>query len=142
MGYYKERWHGSLRWFPVWDNGLSQCKQPLMELKPEDREKLPANIKAGSHPELLLGPGSKVHVDDPFFTLLYQFRKSLLKAKQCVVIGFSYGDHHIRGIIDEAIDAGVFVLDVNFQGPNSRYTDSDYYRSLRPPTSAKIALRK
>jgi hypothetical protein len=130
--------HSSLRWFPVKDRVVSPYKLTLMELSPREHPQLPGNINVPNGPELILGPGNKLQYDDPFLTLFYEFRKSFLKAKYCVVIGFGYGDPHIGGTIDDAIDGAVSILDVNLQGPNGRYLDTARYRHLR--SSTKMAL--
>lgn len=123
--------HSSLRWFPVWDNDLLT----LMELTPDEKRQFSTDFRIPKSPELILGPGSKVQSDDPFFTLLYEFRKAMKNAKQIVVIGFGYGDPHIKGIIDDAIiDRGVSVLNVNNQKPNGRYFGDAGYRHLTAST--------
>jgi hypothetical protein len=84
-----------------------------MELSREERGSLGPHLSITEDPELILGPGSKVQVDDPYLTLLYQFHLAFQQAKLCVVIGFSYGDEHIKTMLGEAFDAGLSILDVN-----------------------------
>lgn len=130
--------HSSLRWLPVRDNRVLQHKFTLMELLPGEDRQLPDNIDVQKEPELILGPGNKLQYDDPFLSLFYEFRKSLFEAKYCVVIGFGYRDPHITKSIDDAIDEGLRVLDVNINSPNGRYLGNTHYRHLR--SSAKMAL--
>jgi hypothetical protein len=109
--------HGSLRWFGTRDlarsDGKIQNRYKLMELSREERGSLGPHLSITEDPELILGPGSKVQVDDPYLTLLYQFHLAFQQAKLCVVIGFSYGDEHIKTMLGEAFDAGLSILDVN-----------------------------
>jgi hypothetical protein len=125
--------HGSLRWFGTRDLTRSddrfQVHFELMELIPEDTGSLAPHLKVTSRPELILGPGSKVQVDDPYLTLLYEFHLALQQAKVCVVIGFSYGDDHVKTMLERAFDTGLSILDVNpsnvirspFLGEKARY---------------------
>lgn len=130
--------HGSLRWFPVRNNAVAQNRLYLMEFNTEERLLFQANYKEDLCPELVLGPGNKVQHDDPFRTLYHEFHKSMLKAKMCVVIGFGYGDPHIRDIIDEAVDMKTPILNVNSEGATGRYFDVAHYHHLMKP--AKEAL--
>jgi hypothetical protein len=116
--------HGSLRWFGKRDF----TRFELMELIPGEIGSLTPHLDV-SRPELILGPGSKVQVDDPYLTLLYEFHLALQQAKICVVIGFSYGDDHIKTMLGRAFDNGLSILDVNpsnvirspFLGEKERY---------------------
>jgi hypothetical protein len=132
--------HGSLHWFPVRNKPPSQHRLSLMELTPPG-EHPPTSADPGvsKNPELVLGPDNKVQHDDPFLALFYEFRKSMFKAKMCVVIGFGYGDPHISDIIYEALDENrLSVLDVNLKEHTSSYLDNPHYHSLHK--SAKDAL--
>jgi len=125
--------HGSLRWFGTRDltrsDGQFQVHFELTEVTPEEIRSLPSHLEVTSRPELILGPGSKVQVDDPYLTLLYEFHLALQQAKTCVVIGFSYGDEHIKTMLGRAFDNGLSILDVNpsnvipspFLGEKERY---------------------
>lgn len=134
--------HGSLRWFRTMNSSLSnqdfQSTAVLMELRPEEHQHLPTNLTIWPHPELVLGPGTKVQRDDPFLALLHEFHKSMQTTQWCVVIGYGYRDSHISTVVDEALDQGITVLDVNLAGPNSKYLGNNCYRHLR--ASAKSAL--
>jgi hypothetical protein len=134
--------HGSLHWFGTRDKRLSndefQYNLVLMELRSEERENLPSYIDVSPRPELILGPGNKIQPDDPFLTLFYEFQSSLLRAKICVIIGYSYQDSHINSVLDQADDRGVRIIDVNPSAPAGRYLPSNGYHYLRQP--AKHAL--
>lgn len=69
--------------------------------------------------------------DDPFLTLLYEFRNSIKNAKTCIVIGYSYKDTHINALLDCALDHRVNILDVNPSSPNGRYVAERCYKHLR-----------
>jgi len=130
--------HSSLLWFPVSDNRRSRCKRTLMELTPDESRQFSTDPRILKCPELILGPGPKVQSDDPFLTLLCEFRKAAQNAEQIIVIGFGNGDPHVKEIIDDAIDIGVSILNVNIQEPNGRYFGAARYRHLM--SSAKDAL--
>lgn len=125
--------HGSLRWHGVRDESLPdeqfQPRLELMELKPE--QYLPSHLQMREEPELILGPGNKLQADDPFLTLFYEFHRSLQQAQVCVIIGYSYGDAHINSVLDDALDAGVNLLDVNPGSPSGRYLPEHCYHHLR-----------
>jgi len=130
--------HGSLRWFPVRNNAAARNRLYLMEFNPEEQLSFQANYKEHLSPELILGPGDKVQHDDPYLTLFYKFRESMFKARMCVVIGFGYGDPHIRAIIDEAVDMKISILNVNIEKPTGRYFDTAHYHHLGE--RAEVAL--
>ncbi|MGH7181225.1 MAG: hypothetical protein ACREJN_04510, partial [Nitrospiraceae bacterium] len=135
--------HGSLRWFGVRDTRMRSVEPQnplvLMELDQAERQHLPGYLTVGwEKPELVLGPGSKVQADDPFFSLLYEFSISIKRAGVCVVIGYSYKDEHINAILDSALDGRISVLDVNPSHPNGRYIAEPGYEHLK--LQAKDAL--
>ena len=84
--------HSSLRWYPVRYKRMSQFKLTLMELTPDERQAMSIDFHIPKSPELILGPGSKVQSDDPFLTLLYEFRRAMLSTQSSVIIGYGYGD--------------------------------------------------
>lgn len=130
--------HSSLRWFPVRDKRLSQCKLTLMEFTPDKQQSSTNAFRIPKSPELILGPGPKNQPDDPFLTLLYEFRRVMLNAQSTVIIGYGYGDPHINGIIEDALDAGVFVLNVDSCKPSGKYSTTKNYKHLQ--SCAKSAL--
>ncbi|MBX3328976.1 MAG: SIR2 family protein [Nitrospira sp.] len=128
--------HGSLHWFMTQDTRTRsvepQNPQVLMELSPTENQHLPSCITVGwEKPELVLGPGSKIQPDDPFLSLLYEFRCSIKRARTCVVIGYSYKDKHINALLDSALDDRVNILDVNLSNPNGHYIADTCYKHLR-----------
>jgi len=129
--------HGSLRWFGTRDESLSeknfQYAPVLMELSLEERQAFASNLTIWPHPELILGPGTKVQLDDPFRTLLHEFHESMQTVQCCVVIGYGYKDPHINTIIDQAIDKGVSVIGVDPDGPHGKYLAINGYRHLKSP---------
>ena len=133
--------HGSLRWHGMRDESLPdeqfQPRLELMELHPEQR--LPPHFEMRQEPELVLGPGNKLQADDPFLTLFYEFHHSIRHAHVCVIIGYSYADSHINAVLDDALDAGVSLLDVNPGSPSGRYLSERRYHHLRLRTKDALA---
>ncbi len=136
--------HGSLRRFLAADSDLLEKgilenqSHFYLQLKPEERVSLPSNLDVSSKPELVLGPGIKVQVDDPFLTLFYEFHRSIPVARVCVIIGYGYGDSHINKKLDEALELGARLFDVNSGNPCTSYLAIDRYRHLK--LSAQTAL--
>lgn len=132
--------HGSLRWHGVRDESRPieqfQHRLELMELK--SGQSLPSHFNMRQDPELVLGPGNKLQHDDPFLTLFYEFHRATRQAHVCVIIGYSYGDPHINFILDQVLDSGGSLLDVNPGTPSGRYMSERRYHHLR--LGAKSAL--
>lgn len=53
--------------------------------------------------EIIFGTNNKLKYEDPYLFSLYEFRKYLLEAKLIIVIGYSFSDVHINGIITQAL---------------------------------------
>ena len=134
--------HGSLRWFSALTEGAtgetSHPARELLEVRPEQRTHLPAQHSIRAEPELILGPGNKVHFDDPFPTLLYEFHRSVQQARICVVIGYGQGDKHIQDILYHAICRGLFIVNVNPGGGGDLNGTTARWHPIRLP--AKKAL--
>ncbi|MGD0919390.1 MAG: SIR2 family protein [Thermodesulfobacteriota bacterium] len=134
--------HGSLRWNGTRDSRLSgdrfQYKYVPVELRAEELCNLPTYMEVSPRGWLILGPRDKIQSDDPFLTLFYEFHRSVGKAKVCIVIGYGYQDPHINTVLDQGIDTGVSIIDVNPGGPAGRYLASGLYHHL--PFSTKNAL--
>lgn len=123
--------HGSLRWFGVREDNQSRSHLELMELQPEDIGNLSHSLKMRPEPRLVLGPGNKIQPDEPFIALFYEFQSSIMRAHECVIIGYGGGDEHINNAISHALDAGVTIIDINARGPNGRYLADARYRYLK-----------
>lgn len=54
---------------------------------------------------LIFGTTYKLQYLDPFLYLIYEFRKRTLdpKTETIICIGYSFGDEHINGIIEQSI---------------------------------------
>lgn len=132
--------HGSLRWHGVRDESRPmeqfQHRLELMELKSGQR--LPSHLHMRQEPEVVLGPGNKLQYDDPFLTLFYEFHRAVRQVQVCVIIGYSYGDPHINFLLDQVLDAGGSLLDVNPGTPSGRYMSERRYHHLE--LGAKSAL--
>lgn len=81
LKYYKL--HGSLDWW--YDQ--------------EDEEVLAVDASNNFNPLIVFGTDDKVISVDPFLYLLGKFRKRLNEVDLCVVIGYSFSDHHINNLI-------------------------------------------
>ncbi|MGL5806641.1 MAG: SIR2 family protein [Xenococcaceae cyanobacterium] len=53
--------------------------------------------------EIIFGTNYKLQYLDPYLFSIYEFRKYCLRAKLIVVIGYSFGDEHVNGIIGQAL---------------------------------------
>lgn len=53
--------------------------------------------------EIIFGINNKLQFVDPYLFLIYEFRKYCLRAKLIIVIGYSFGDAHINGIMGQAL---------------------------------------
>lgn len=134
--------HGSLRWFdvrPSKGHGEIQHHLRVIEVRPENRRQLAQKWNTQLRkPELILGPGSKIQVDDPFFALLYSLQSATRAAQTCVVIGYGYRDPHVEEILSRAVDDGMAIVDVNPGEPAGKYSDAARYHHL--PLGAREAL--
>jgi len=120
--------HGSLRWFRVRDDNLHDgafdYAEPIRELRPEDVEDLPSTLTIHDKPELVLGPGDKIQPDDPFLTLMYEFKRSLEKSKVCVIIGYGHKDDHVNVMLGNVFKGNnLKILDVNPDHHSNRYLE-------------------
>ena len=125
--------HGSLRWFGTRDKSrpISQFQYALELRETKSGQSTPSHIEKREDPELILGPGNKLQPDDPFLTLFYEFLSSAIEAQHIVIIGYSYGDPHINNILDRALDAGAYLMDVNPGSPSGKYLSEKRYRHLK-----------
>ncbi len=71
--------------------------------------------------EIIFGTNYKLQYLDPYLFSIYEFRKYCLKAKLIVVIGYSFGDEHVNGIIGQALgqDKEKKILSVGGSGIDS-----------------------
>ena len=53
--------------------------------------------------QIIFGTNYKLQYTDPFLFSVYEFRKFSLDAKLIVVVGYSFSDPHINGIISQAL---------------------------------------
>jgi hypothetical protein len=60
-------------------------------------------VAGDGHPGFLLGGVNKLTATGPYLDLLHEFRHALLRADRLVVIGYSFRDEHINGLIKELI---------------------------------------
>jgi hypothetical protein len=86
--YYKL--HGSLDWYYNSDNNLTFSNSPQTIKEDESA--------------LIFGTAYKLQYRDPFLFLAYEFRKWTLESNLIITIGYGFGDEHINGIIQQAIN--------------------------------------
>ncbi len=55
------------------------------------------------NPDMIFGTNYKLQYTDPYLFYAYEFRKYSLECKIIVIIGYSFGDAHINGIITQAL---------------------------------------
>lgn len=82
--------HGSLDWEREQNSGL-------ITLSDE-----PSAIEDYNN-AIIFGLTHKTQYIDPYLFLAYEFRRWTLEAKLIIIIGYSFGDDHINGIIKQAL---------------------------------------
>jgi NAD-dependent SIR2 family protein deacetylase len=92
---YVYKLHGSLDWVRDPKLGICSVKWPPAR----ESEELPADFEA----LLVFGTDVKLQAVDPFLTLLFRFQQLLNASDVLVVVGYSFGDHHINAMILEAL---------------------------------------
>jgi hypothetical protein len=86
---YLYKMHGSLDWYR---DGAGQLKF------------YPNNPKISVDDlELIFGTNYKLSYLDPYLYFAYSFRRRTLEAKLLILIGYSLGDEHINGILQQAL---------------------------------------
>ena len=75
-----------------------------------EREEEKGNIirevdKIPDSPDLIFGVDYKLQYIDPYLFYAYEFRKYSLESKVILVIGYSFNDEHINGILRQAISS-------------------------------------
>lgn len=87
-GIYLYKLHGSITWKRDKENGniLKASEHPVDE------------------PDLIFGTDAKLQSIDPYLFFVYEFRKYSLMCNLIVIVGYSFGDHYINGLIKQALD--------------------------------------
>jgi hypothetical protein len=55
--------------------------------------------------EIIFGTNQKMQYAEPYLFLIHEFRKYCLHTKLILIIGYSFGDDHINGIMSQALSA-------------------------------------
>ncbi len=84
---YLYKLHGSIDWDRDEKTGQIQYK----------------NINRIKKPDLIFGNIYKLQYVDPYLFQFYELRKYTLDAKLVIVVGYSFGDEHINGILSQAL---------------------------------------
>ena len=103
-GIFLYKLHGSIDWVRESDTGI---------LKRYDSPQKNA--------ELIFGTDAKLQSIDPFLFNVYELRNYSLLCKMIVVIGYSFNDSHINGLLGQALraaDRKLLVVDIH-----NDYTD-------------------
>lgn len=61
------------------------------------------NVNLINKPDLIFGNIYKLQYVDPYLFQFYELRKYALDAKLVIVVGYSFGDEHINGILSQAL---------------------------------------
>lgn len=91
--------HGSLNWIrdiagDVFEKEIWETQDTIADEEKED--------KISQHPYIIFGQGTKTFSVDPFFTLIYHFRRSLKEKEYLFVIGYSFFDPYINNLLVSA----------------------------------------
>lgn len=86
---YLYKFHGSIDWERYKEEG-----NILKEV-----ESIP------DEPDLIFGTDYKMQYIDPYLFYAYELRKYSLETQLILVIGYSFGDEHINGILKQALEA-------------------------------------
>lgn len=116
--------HGSIDWERNTDTGEVKFK----------------NINKINTPDLIFGNIYKLQYVDPYLFQFYELRKYSLQSKLIVVIGYSYSDAHINGILSQALrqDKERRILSIS---PQKDIKD-DLLRILNQKPKKKIEIRE
>ena len=120
---YVYKLHGSLDWVRDPKLGICSVRWPPAR----DSEELPEDFDAF----LVFGTDVKLQAVDPFLTLLFRFQQLLNHNDVIVVVGYSFGDHHVNAMILEALqrDPQMRCVVVNTHGLEELLPDdSDFAR--------------
>ncbi len=90
--------HGSLNWRWTFRHEPGGSSKSYEIVDPDSNE---SNREGG--PALLFGGRSKLTLEGPFMSLLYEFRAHLFAADVLLVIGYSFRDDHVNHVIREWI---------------------------------------
>ena len=116
---YLYKLHGSIDWDRDEKTGQIQQK----------------NINRIKKPDLIFGNIYKLQYVDPYLFQFYELRRHTLDSKLVIVVGYSFGDDHINGILSQALkqDRGMKIIWVS---PSARKS------IVRERLSLSIAAQK
>ncbi len=86
--------HGSVDWSRVRDP-----RAPGAPLTAATVQRVPLGDMR-SPPVIIFGGGNKLTVDGPFLDLMIAFKQRLEEHTTLVIIGYSFGDLHVNGLIE------------------------------------------
>jgi hypothetical protein len=88
--FYYYKLHGSINWQYDKDNNLT-----FLDSSSGIREENAA---------IIFGTSYKLQYRDPFLFLAYEFRKWTIESKLIITVGYGFGDEHINGMIEQALN--------------------------------------
>lgn len=94
--------------------------------------------------EIIFGTSQKLQYVDPYLFLIHEFRKYCLRAKLILVIGYSFSDDHINGIIAQAlsenVDRRVLNVSPSFDGRSDIAIRKEIAQKLKVPFDQVLAV--
>ncbi len=96
---YLYKLHGSIDWERIKKTGEVTYREPLRI----------------DEPDLIFGTNYKLQYVDPYLFQYYELRKYSFSAKLIIVIGYSFADEHINGILGQSLrkDSAMKILAVS-----------------------------
>jgi len=138
--------HGSLNWIrdiadDIWE------KEKLENQKDEDINK-PKEQDLENDPFIIFGQGVKTFSIEPFFSLIYHFKKLLKEKEYIFVIGYSFFDPYINNLLIAATSGTSkkiiivnpdFGLDKIFKESNGKFYNSKFGECNYPEYHQELA---
>lgn len=120
IGIYLYKLHGSIDWKRNKDSGT------LLESdNPEDE------------PDLIFGTDVKLQPIDPYLFYVHQFREWSLKCKLIIIIGYSFGDSYVNGLLKQALEHDP-KRKIMYITPSQNETSDRIIRSVELTDSSKL----
>ena len=126
--------HGSLNWLRntagyIWEKEKWEIQKESLKIDEQEDQDL------NNDPFVIFGQGSKTFSIEPFFSLIYHFRKLLKDKKYLFVIGYSFFDPYINNLLISATfgtSKKIIIVNPNF-GPdeierktNNHFSECEY----------------
>ena len=138
--------HGSLNWIRDIAGDIRE-KEKLENQKEEDINK-PKEQDLENDPFIIFGQGVKTFSIEPFFSLIYHFKKLLKEREYIFVIGYSFFDPYINNLLIAATSGTSkkiiivnpeFGLDKIFKESKDKYYNSEFGECSYPEYQQELA---